>query len=134
MSNTNNQIPNDINQGQKNYDSQKDSRIDSKTTPALDELVKFLYNSSYSFFIFNIYKKYIFLYIYLIFNQNNRISQMKMPKQMMISLLIIIIYIITQLNQKTKIYLNQLIKHNRNMISWEIITSQITEIIITIIV
>jgi hypothetical protein len=38
MSNTNNQIPNDINQGQKNYDSQKDSRIDSKTTPALDEL------------------------------------------------------------------------------------------------
>ena len=67
MSNTNNQIPNDINQGQKNYDSQKDSRIGSKTTPALDELVKFLYNSSYSFFIFNIYKKYILLYILLNF-------------------------------------------------------------------
>ena len=67
MSNTNNQIPNDINQGQKNYDSQKDSRIDSKTTRALDELVKFLYNSSYSFFIFNIYKKYILLYILLNF-------------------------------------------------------------------
>jgi hypothetical protein len=59
---------------------------------------------------------------------------MKMPKQMMIYLHIIIIYIITQLNQKTKIYLNQLIKQQPNMISWEIITSQITEIIITIIV
>jgi hypothetical protein len=59
---------------------------------------------------------------------------MKMPKQMMIYLHIIIIYIITQLNQKTKIYLNQLIKQQPNMISWEIIISQITEIIITIIV
>jgi len=59
---------------------------------------------------------------------------MKTPKQMMIYLHIIIIYIITQLNQKTKIYLNQLIKQQPNMISWEIITSQITEIIITIIV
>ena len=64
MSNTNNQIPNDINQGQKNYDSQKDSRIGSKTTPALDELVKFLYNSSYSYFISNIFKK-IYIIIYL---------------------------------------------------------------------
>jgi len=54
MSNANNQIPNDINQGQKNYDSQKDSRIGSKTTPALDELVKLLYNSFYSFSKFNI--------------------------------------------------------------------------------
>ena len=54
MSNANNQIPNDINQGQKNYDSQKDSRIGSKTTPALDELVKLLYNFFYSFSKFNI--------------------------------------------------------------------------------
>jgi len=59
---------------------------------------------------------------------------MKTPKQMMISLLIIIIYIIIQLNQKTKIYLNQLIKQLPNMISWEIITSLIIVIVITIII
>ena len=61
MSNTNNQIPNDINQG-----PQKDSRIGSKTTPALDELVKLLYNSFYSsskFNIYNIYIIYIFIYL-----------------------------------------------------------------------